>query len=46
MVTHVAQALRKMGLFGKKCPICDYSRTNQMPLPGAITEIALYVQIC
>ena len=28
---HVAHALKKIGLFGKKNPICDCSRTNQKP---------------
>ena len=40
---HVAHALRKIGLFGKKYPICAYSRTNQKPFTGQLTDIAPYV---
>ena len=28
---HVGHAWRKIGLFGEKNPICDCSRSNQMP---------------
>ena len=35
---------RKIDLFGEKSPICDYSRSDQMPLTDQITEIAPYVR--
>ena len=36
---HVAQACRKLVLFGKKDPICDCSRSNQMPYTEETTEL-------
>ena len=41
---HVAHAGWKIGLFGKKCPICACSRTNQKPYTGQLTVIAPYMR--
>ena len=38
---HDAQAWRKIGLFKRKNPICDYPRSDQMPYTDQITDILL-----
>ena len=41
---NVAHAYRKIGLFGEINPICDYFRSDRMPLTDQITNIAPYLR--
>ena len=40
---HVAQASRKISLFGRDRLVCYSSKSNQMPYADKITEFAPYV---
>ena len=41
---HAAHTWSKIGLCGGKNPICDCSRSNQLPLTDRIADIAHYVR--